>query len=133
MTPRRHGLTDAEWEVLRPLLPPHKRMGRPPSDDRLMLEGILWRTRTGAPWRDLPARFGPWQTVYTRFNEWSRHGVWQHIVTALRSQLRARGGLSQTWYIDGTIIRATRAASGGGKKGVWTSPPTMRSASRGAD
>ena len=66
--PRRHELPDAEWARLEPLLPPRK-------DDRRILNGILWKLATGAPWRDLPERYGPWQTVYTRFWRWSRGGV----------------------------------------------------------
>ena len=127
MAVRRHGLMEAEWRTIAPLLPPPSRLGRHRRDDRQMVEGILWRTRTGAPWRDLPERFGPWETVYTRFNQWTKAGVWERILQTLRGQVRARGDLSETWYIDGTNIRATRAASGGGKKGAPTSRLTTRS------
>ena len=72
--PRRHELPDAEWARLEPLLPPRK-PGAPRKDDRRILNGILWKLATGAPWRDLPERYGPWQTVYTRFWRWSRGGV----------------------------------------------------------
>src|SRR5687768_11506782 len=60
-TVQRHGLTDREWASLRPLLPPSPRTGRPPKDHRLVLDGLLWLAKTGAPWRDLPERFGPWR------------------------------------------------------------------------
>src|ERR1044071_9641813 len=64
----RHELTDQQWEQLRPLLPPQKPpTGRPAADHRRILNGILWLLRTGAPWRDLPERYGPWQTVASRF------------------------------------------------------------------
>src|SRR6266508_327118 len=61
-------LTDAQWAKLAPLLPPRRpRMGRPPKDHRLIVEAIVWLDRTGAPWRDLPSQFGPWETVASRF------------------------------------------------------------------
>src|ERR671932_886857 len=78
---RRHELTDAQWARLAPLLPP-RRAGKPRKDDRLVLAGILWRLATGAPWRDLPERYGPWQTVYTRFWRWTRAGVWDRLLAA---------------------------------------------------
>jgi len=62
---KRHELTDAQWARLAPLLPPRK-AGKPRKDDRLVIDGILWKLATGVPWRDLPERYGPWQTVYKR-------------------------------------------------------------------
>jgi transposase len=72
---QRHGLTDREWLRLAPLLPPRSRKGRPPKDHRLILDALLWLDRTGAPWRDLPGRFGPWRTVATRFCCCARAGT----------------------------------------------------------
>jgi transposase len=75
---RRHELTDAEWARLGPLLPPH-RSGKPRTDNRLVVNGILWKLTTGAPWRDLPERYRPWPTVYMRFRRWTRAGVWDRL------------------------------------------------------
>ena len=70
MTTRRHALSDAQWEVLRPLLPTTNRPGHPDKDHRPVLDGILWILHTGTLWRDLPEHFGPWKTVYGRFSRW---------------------------------------------------------------
>ena len=70
----RHELSDQEWQVIAPLLPAPALRGRPPTDSRVILNGIVWILRTGAPWRDLPADFGSWQTVYHRFARWRRDG-----------------------------------------------------------
>ena len=73
-------LTAAQWEKLRPLLPPQKpRPGRPANDHRTVVHGILWVLRTGSPWRFLPERFGSWQTVSSRFYRWQQAGVWDRI------------------------------------------------------
>jgi transposase len=116
---RRHGLTDDQWERLRPLLPPPSAgRGRPRSDDRLIVEGILWRLGTGAAWRDLPERFGPWATVYSRFHRWQRAGVWARALAALQADADVRGELDWTLHLlDGTTIRAHPHAAGA-KKGA---------------
>jgi transposase len=107
-------LTDAQWERLRPLLPPQKpRTGRPAKDHRLVLDGILWIMRTGAPWRDLPPRFGPWQTVATRFYRWRATGIWDALLVALQQAADVLGRLD--WgihYVDGTTVRAHQHAAG---------------------
>jgi transposase len=73
---------------------------------------------TGAPWRDIPERYGPWQTVFYRFNGWRRDGTWVRIVTSLLDELDDKGQIDHDlWCIDGSVIRASRAAAGGGKKG----------------
>jgi transposase len=73
---------------------------------------------TGAPWRDLPERYGPWQTVFYRFNGWRRDGTWVRIVTSLLDELDDKGRIDHDlWCIDGTVVRASRAAAGAGKKG----------------
>jgi transposase len=75
----RSELTDSQWKRLRPLLPPQKPptgTGRPAKEHRTVLEGMLWVLRTGAPWRDLPLRFGSWETVSSRFYRWRWAGVW---------------------------------------------------------
>jgi transposase len=109
----RRGLSDAEWARLRPLLPDRPRTGRPPKDHRLVLDALLWLTRTGAPWRDLPERFGPWRSVATRFYRWTRSGVWERILAALRRIADARGRIDwEVHMVDATSVRAHRHAAG---------------------
>jgi transposase len=80
-------LTDATWEQLRPLLPPQKPpTGRPAVDHRLVVEGMLWVARSGASWRELPERFGPWSTVASRYQRWGKAGLWKQIVQVLLLQ-----------------------------------------------
>jgi hypothetical protein len=77
-------LSDAQWEQLRPLLPPQKpQTGRPAVDHRLIVEGMLWVVRTGSSWRELPERFGPWSTVSSRYQRWCKEGLWQRILQVL--------------------------------------------------
>lgn len=81
----RNQLSDRMWAKLAPLLPSEGgRRGRPSLPNRPIVEAILWKHRTGAPWRDLPESFGLWASVFTRFNRWSRAGVWQAVLEALR-------------------------------------------------
>src|SRR4028118_925567 len=88
----RGDLTEQEWERLRPLLPPQKgKRGRPYLDHRQVVNGILWRDRTGAPWRDVPERYGCWKTCYSRFWRWQRQGVWQRVLQQLQGQADAEG------------------------------------------
>jgi transposase len=116
----RHALSDAQWERLRPLLPPPPTgRGRPRRDDRLIVEGILWRLATGVPWRDLPERFGSWKTVYSRFRRWQRAGVWEHALAALQAQADATGDLDWAQhFLDGTTVRAHQHAAGAPKGAV---------------
>ena len=111
---RRGELTDEQWEKLRPLLPPQKpKRGRPAEDHRRILNGILWILRTGAPWRDLPERYGPHGTVSSRFYRWRQAGIWQGILEALQSLADASGELNwEVHSVDGTIIRAHQHAAG---------------------
>ena len=78
----RFDLTDFEWSVIQPLLP-NKPRGVPRVDDRRVLNGIFWRLRTGAPWADIPARYGPHTTCVNRFNRWRRAGVWDRLLSAV--------------------------------------------------
>jgi transposase len=114
----RGDLTNAQWERLQPLLPPQQpRIGRPAHDHRTILNGILWILRTGAPWRDLPQRYGPWRTVASRFYRWRRAGLFQHLLAAVQQQAEAAGRLDWTIHlVDSTIIRAHQHAAGA-KKG----------------
>jgi len=82
---RRHELTDKEWERLKVHFPERQpgQLGRPRNDERQMLNGMLWIVRTGAPWRDLPERYGAWSTVYSRFAQWQETGLFQTIIAEL--------------------------------------------------
>lgn len=113
----RHELSEVQWERIKDLLPSRKRRGRPPSDARQMLNGMMWIVRTGAPWRDLLEGFGPWQTVYKRFNRWSRIGVWDRVLGRLQSDADAQGKIDwELFCIDGSVVRASRAAAGAREK-----------------
>lgn len=104
---RRHDLTDAQWAVLAPLLPAGKRPGRPSQwSKRQLIDGIRWRVRVGAPWRDVPACYGSWQAVYALFRRWQRAGVWQQIVTGLQARADAAGLITWDVSVDSTIARA---------------------------
>ena len=79
-----------------------------------ILDALLWLGRTGAPWRDLPERFGPWRTVATRFYRWTRSGLWERILAELRRIADAQGGIDwEVHMVDGTSVRAHRCAAGG--------------------
>jgi len=79
---RRHELSDREWSIIKPLLP-NKSRGVPRVDDRRVINGILWRFRTGSPWRDTPERYGPHTTCYNRFVRWRKAGVWDRLLEAI--------------------------------------------------
>ena len=115
---KRHELTDEQWNLIEPLIPQRKaRTGRPPNDRRQMLNGIFWILGTGAPWRDLPERFGPFQSVHRYFSNWRRAGVFAAIVEALQIKLDAKGRIDwELWCVDGASVRASRAAAGAEKK-----------------
>jgi len=134
---KRHALTDEQWELVEPLIPASTaKTGRPPKDRRLMLDGIFWVLATGAPWRDLPERFGPFQNVHRYFGAWRKAGVFAKVIEALQVKLDARGLIDwDLWCVDGTSVRATRAAAGADKKvssGTPTNPPTTRWVAAGA-
>lgn len=112
-------ITNEQWKRLRPLLPPQKpKTGRPAKNHRVVVNGILWLMRTGAPWRDLPTEYGPWQTVASRFYRWRRAGVWEHILQTLQQQTDANGQIDwEKHYLDSTVIRAHQHASGAKRRG----------------
>jgi len=115
---KRHELTDEQWELVSPLIP-HQRAhtGRPPKDPRLMLNGIFWILGTGAPWRDLPERFGSCKTVHRYFSNWRRAGMFAKMIAALQVKLDAKGLIDwELWCVDGASVRASRAAAGAAKK-----------------
>jgi transposase len=107
----RHAISDVDWDRIKDLLP-----GRPgqsgwqAQDNRLFLDAVLWIAKTGAPWRDLPERFGRWNSVWKRFNRWATKGTWQVVFAALQDA-------DLEWLIlDSTVIRAHPCAAGAGKK-----------------
>jgi transposase len=107
----RYDLTDFEWRVIAPLLP-NKPRGVPRVDDRRVLNGIFWVLRSGAPWRDLPERYGPRTTCYNRFARWRKAGVWDHLMDAITA---AHDGEIQ--MINSTSVRAYQQAATA-KRGV---------------
>jgi transposase len=108
----RHDLTDAEWALLVPLLPAHPRQGHRWNDHRVVIDGILHRTRAGCPWRDLPERFGNWKTVYNRHRRWSGDGTWEKVLDVLRAGCDQAEGAAWTVAADATVIRAHQHAAG---------------------
>jgi transposase len=117
--------SDAQWKLIEPLLPRQKRGGKW-NDHRRMFDGILWVLRTGAPWRDLPERYGPWGSVYHRFNRWKKDGTIDKILKALRIRLDKDGYIDwDLWCVDGSSVRASRSAAGASKK-AKESPGTTR-------
>jgi transposase len=126
---RRFDLTDAQWAVLEPLLPQGKKPGRPPKwSKRQLIDGIRWRVRVGAPWRDVPDCYGPWQTVYGLFRRWQRAGVRQRIVTGLQTRADAAGLITWDVSVDSTIARAHQHAAG-----ARTQPEAQKEPPGGAD
>ena len=112
----RGDLNDAQWKLIEPLFPTQKRGGKW-NDHRLMFDGILWVLRTGAPWRDLPERYGKWGSVYHRFNRWRKDGTFDRVLRALRIRLDKDGYIDwDLWCVDGSSVRASRAAAGASKK-----------------
>ncbi len=109
---RRYEITDQQWEQIAHLLPGREgHVGQSAKDNRLFINAVLWIARSGAPWRDLPERFGPWNSVYQRFRRWTRSGVWRNVFEALQEP-------DLDWLmIDSTTVRAHQHAAGQ-KKGT---------------
>lgn len=123
----RHRLTDAQWGLIADIFPKPAATGRPPVDPRDMIDGILWRLRTGSPWRDLPEEFGPWKTVYNHFDKWNSDGTLDEVKRQLLQRIVDGDGVdTDLWCVDGTVVRAARCAAGGGKKGNRRSRTIMR-------
>ena len=115
----RADLTDAQWAVLEPLLPSGRKLGRPPKwTKRQLIDGIRWRVRVGAPWRDVPVAYGHWRTVYGLFRRWQRDGTWAAILTALQARADAAGLIDWDVSVDSTITRAHQHAAGARKRGI---------------
>ena len=107
----RHGIKDEDWQRIKDLLPGQPgHPGVTAQDNRLFLDAVLWIAKTGAPWRDLPERFGNWNSVWRRFDRWAKKGVWERVFSALQDP-------DLEWLIlDATIIRAHPHAAGAPKK-----------------
>lgn len=119
----RHRLTDEQWDRIADLFPEPKSTGRPPRDPRQMMDGVLWILNTGAQWRDLPRELGPKSTVWDHFDRWNADGTLVAVLHRLQGQVQIDPEL---WCIDGTTVRASKSAAGGGKRGIMTNPATTR-------
>ena len=124
----RYDLPDEAWTIIQPLLPAElvtPRVGRPWAEHRMIINGMFWVLCSGAPWRDLPERYGPWKTVYNRFNRWSKSGAINIIFNRLLSSLDAHGLVDwSTTALDGSNIRVLRCAAGA-KINIPISPEIM--------
>ena len=103
---RRHAITDEQWALIKGLLPKRGRRAK----NRLFVDAIFWMAKTGAPWRDLPERFGPWNSVFRRFSRWSKSGIWARVSQALGGE----PDLDEL-ILDTTIVRAHAHAAGAKK------------------
>ena len=105
-------VNNEQWELISPLLPGPRRMGRPRADDRQTLNGIMWVLRSGARWKDLPGRYGSSSTCHRRLQEWEEQGVWEHIRLAFLSTLDAQGKLdwSQS-FLDESFVPDKKGAT----------------------
>ena len=122
---RRHEISDEQWNKIKDLLPGQAaHPGRTAADNRGFINAVLWIARTGAPWRDLPERFGEWNSVFQRFNRWSKRGVWRRLLEAWQEPDL------ECLMLDSTIIRAHQHAAGAKKKQTAVTKP---SADRAAD
>lgn len=124
MTKRRYELSDEKWNLISDLLPPQNtgKRGRPPKDNRHMLNAMLWIVNSGAPWRDLPEYYDPWQSVYSRFRKWIDDGILDNIFRVL-SEEAALEEIS----MDASIVQAHQHSAGARKSG----PPNEIGRSRG--
>lgn len=105
-------MTDAEWALIEPLLPVAA-TGPLPRRVRDQFNGVLWRFRTGSGWRDVPDRYGPWSTVYSRFSNWAKAGVFQDLMDALIAEAAARGQVGvELVSVDSTVVRAHHESAG---------------------
>jgi transposase len=122
----RHDLTDAQWTILAPLLPVGRKPGRRPRwTKRQLIDGIRFRTRTGCPWRDVPERYGTWQSVYGLFRRWQLTGSWAAILSGLQALGAEAGLIDWTVSVDSTIVRAHSHAAGVRRHPqAQVSPPT---------
>lgn len=119
---RRYALRDDQWQRIKDLLPGREgHVGVTAKDNRLFIEAVLWRYRTGSPWRDLPERFGDWKNTHRRFSRWAKSGVWHRIFKYL-----AEDADNEYAMIDATIVRAHQHSAGARKKTAKTKPSAVR-------
>jgi transposase len=110
-------LSDAQWQQIKDLLPKNGQRGGQWKDHRTMIDGILWALSDGGRWRNIPERFGPWQSVYDRFRNWARRGLWDRILRHLQARKMNSEEIDwQLFAIDGTVIRAHQSAAGAAEK-----------------
>jgi transposase len=111
MRQRRHEIKDEEWEKIEDMLPGRSgAVGKPAVDNRCFVNGVLWIARTGAPWRDLPERYGNWNSVWRRFRRWALKGIWSSIFETLSVDADL-----EEMLMDSTVIRAHQHAAGAKK------------------
>jgi transposase len=123
---RRYELSDEQWEQIKELFPEKAGgKGRPARPSRQILNGIFWILYSGASWRDLPERYGPWKTVYHRFTQWRKDGTYDKVLSHLQMKLDQKGLLDWTLFgVDSTSVKASKAAAGARKKKPRKIPPT---------
>ncbi len=117
---RRHALSDKDWQRLEHILDASRPGPKPKIGDREFINAVLYRAKTGIPWRDLPERFGPWKSVYNRFNRWSQAGIWEVMFAALSVELDEED--EEGCIVDATIVRAHLDAAGekgGSREMLW--------------
>jgi transposase len=117
----RYELSDAQWDRIKDLLPGKVGdPGRSGKDNRLFVNGVLWVLRSGAPWPDLPERYGKWKSVHTRFSRWAKKGVWEHVFKLLTADRK-----NDYLMLDSTLVRAHQQAAtgkGGRATRLWGVP-----------
>lgn len=106
----RHELTDEQWAQIEPLIP-IRRGPQSERGDRNFVNAVMWRVKTGAPWRDIPERYGSWKTVYNRFDRWAKKSLWEGLFKRLRVDVDDVDDVGS--LIDGSVIRAHQDAAGG--------------------
>ena len=104
----RHALTDDQWRRVQAVLPKQKAGPEATRGDRVFIDAVVYRAKTGMPWRDLPERFGPWKSVYNRFANWAKKGHWATIFKELQLEVDETRSI-----VDGSVVRAHQDASGG--------------------
>jgi transposase len=125
---KHYDLPPEQWELIRSEFPPPGSTGgRPRRDCRVVLNGALWILHTGSPWRAVPPEYGPWQTVYRYFAQWVKDGTFERVLAKLQGLLEQAGQIQkELWCVDSSLIRASQAAAGGGKRGTQGNRRTSR-------
>ncbi|WP_374935585.1 IS5 family transposase [Streptomyces sp. B226SN101] len=112
----RDDLTDEQWDLIEPLMPSSGRGGQW-RNHRQVIDGILWQLRTGAPWRDVPERYGPWKTLHERLRRWTAGGTWDRILEHVQTLQADAGRIEWVFSIDSSVVRAHQHSAGARKKG----------------